>query len=357
MAPQPDGKNSAATVHPYAAGLAETLMRRSNRRTTLKFRTLLGGFGYYRRTEAIIADVKRQLQATGVGADFTVDVPKSLDDRVTITLVEVAPVATETKQEKTAKQAPAAAPAPAPDAQGTPDAIERALSATVDVLTEGGSGTGFIVHQDGLVVTARHVVEDEDGMGLRKVKVRLYPEKPNEKTVPAVVFRSHRQIDFALLWLLTDGPFPVLPIGDPQTLRPTQPVFAIGSPAGMPNIVSRGIVGNPTAHYRSVECIQTDAAIDHGNSGGPLVTDDGKAVGIAAWGLGDFDALKFAVPIDYLTDEIALAIKNGRDACLAAAYCPSCGYTEYGEATWYCRNCGYQTAGHRRPAKTSTTKE
>jgi S1-C subfamily serine protease len=340
-----EGK-SAARVHPYAARLAETLQQRSTSRMSVKFRTLLGGFGYYRRTEAIVGEVQSQLRASGMSSDFSVDMPRNLDERVTITLLEV----TSSSEAKQAK-----APAPSRGVN-TFDSMSRAADATVEVYTESGIGAGFIVDPGGLVVTARHVVE-EDGLSLRRVKVRLFPEKPNEKEVDGVVFRSHRQLDFALLWLLADEPFPIMPIGNPQTLQATQTVYAIGSPAGMPNTFSRGIVSNPTAHYREVQCVQTDAAIDHGNSGGPLVTEGGQVVGINLWGIGTYDAVKFVVPIDYLTEDIELAIENGRDKCLKAAYCPACGYTEYGRPTWYCRNCGIRVAATDEQADKASKKE
>jgi serine protease Do len=192
-------------------------------------------------------------------------------------------------------------------------------------------------------VTGRHVVE-EDGVALRVVKIRLFPDEANKQEMDAVVFCSHRQLDFALLWLLAEGPFPFLPMGDPQTLRRAQTVYAIGCPAGMPSVVSRGIVSNPKARYRLIDCVQTDAAIDHGNSGGPLVTENGEVVAINLWGIGSFDAAKFAVPIDYLTDDIEMALQNGRNECLNATCCPLCGYTHYDRSTWYCRNCGVQFA-------------
>jgi S1-C subfamily serine protease len=336
----------AAKVHPYAARLAETLQHRSTPRMSIKFRTLLGGFGYYRRTEAIVGEVQSQLRTSGMRSDFSVDVPRNLDERVTITLLEVtSPVQ--------AKQAQA--PEPSRDLDPL-DPISRAVDATVEVFTESGIGAGFIVHPDGLVVTARHVVE-EDGLALRRVRVRLFPEKANEKILDGVVFRSHRQLDFALLWLASDGPFPTLPLGDPQTLRAAQTVYAIGSPAGRPNTLSRGIVSNPTAHYGEVQCVQTDAAIDHGNSGGPLITETGSVVGISVAGIGSFAAVKFVVPIDYLTEDIELAIENGRDKCLKVAYCPACGYTEYGRPTWYCRNCGIPEGASDQPANKASKKE
>ena len=120
-------------------------------------------------------------------------------------------------------------------------------------------------------------------------------------------------------------------------------MFAIGCPAGLPTTVSKGIIANPCVNYNSVECIQSDAAIDHGNSGGPLITEHGDVVGINLWGIGNYDAAKFSLPIDYILDDIRMAFSFGKKRSLRVLFCPSCGYTDYSTMTnWYCKNCGYQ---------------
>ncbi|MBF0093770.1 MAG: trypsin-like peptidase domain-containing protein [Alphaproteobacteria bacterium] len=215
------------------------------------------------------------------------------------------------------------------------DRIGAAVSGVVQVVTPDGTGSGFLIHPDGLVVTARHVVGNERGAA-----VRLFPQRPEERKIGAMVFRSHSHLDYALMWLLADGPFPFLRIGAPMKLRHAQTVYAIGSPAGLVNTVSRGIVSNPQGQFKGVTCVQTDAAIDHGNSGGPLITEEGEAVAVTLWGYGQFDAAKFCVPLDYLTTDIVTAAGYGRERCLAASYCVTCGFTEYDEPTWFCRNCG-----------------
>jgi serine protease Do len=229
------------------------------------------------------------------------------------------------------------------------DLIGRSVAATVEVYTPTGSGSGFIVHESGLVVTAQHVIEGQGRQSYRSVKVRLFPEQPCEQIVDGIVFRSHRALDIALIWLLVEGRLPTVAIGNPQKLHHAQTVYAIGAPAGMSSTVSKGIVSNPNCRYRKIQCIQTDAAIDHGNSGGPLITEAGEAVGVTVWGYGNYDAAKFAVPIDYFTKEIAIALQHGRDTCLNAVYCPCCGFTDYSLSTWYCRNCGIEFEPTAKP--------
>ncbi len=318
-------------IHPFAIELTEKVKRKSDQVFTLKLRELLKGFGYADRTEDSIAFVRHQLKAVGLAANLTLDVPRKLDDKVV-----VIPAAT---------TGPLGPPAATPPPVVTPslDPIAQAVEATVEIINDPGRGSGFIIHPDGLVITARHVIDDRDRRSLRNVQVRLFPERSGERLLEGVVFRSHHLLDYALLWLVANGPFPVMALGEPKNLRHAQTIFAIGSHAGRPGTVSRGIVSNPNGRFRKLECIQSDAAIDHGNSGGPLITEDGHAVGINLWGIGQFAAAKFSLPIDYLTHDIEQALRRGRSRCLQLAYCPVCGWSDETPPTWYCRNCGAPT--------------
>ena len=321
-----------AEIHLFARQLIERLHTAKKQQVVIKARTLLKGFGYYRRTEANVRLIQSQFAQANLSSDFSQAYPVSLDERVYVRFA-VPP------------QPPSEPAQPAAETAARIDKstyLTRAVSATAVILTDTGSGSGFIVHPDGLVVTARHVVNDEDNLSRRKVKVCIHPQLKDEQMLEGVVFRSHKKLDFALLWLDGKGPFPTLPLGNPHKVRYVQTVYAIGAPAGMPNTVSRGIISNPKGQLNGLECLQTDAAIDHGNSGGPLVNENGEALGINLWGVGDFDAAKFAVPVDYIYDEIANAIKRGREACLRAVYCPVCGFCDFEKETWYCRNCGTQ---------------
>lgn len=316
--------------HPYAIELAQKLSSRPNHNTSMKLRTILKNFGYRRRTLAIIDRVQNYLQASGLSSEFSLHFPESLDDRVTVTL-EKFPEKSMLPCEKEVKVT-------------EKNVISKVVDATVQVFTRSEAGSGFIVHPNGLVVTARHVIDNEDRLSRRKVKVLVCPNGKDEQVVDAIVFRSHRQLDFALLWLLDEGSFPTIPLGNPQSLQHAQTVYAVGSPAGITNTVTRGIVSNPNVMLGQIECIQTDAAVDRGNSGGPLITENGEVVGINVWGLGNFDALKFAVPVDYIKKEIDQAIAHGKETCINAGYCPACGFLDLEPPTWYCRNCGVQFA-------------
>ncbi len=157
-------------------------------------------------------------------------------------------------------------------------------------------GTGFIISGDGYVLTNHHVVD-----GATNVKVRL----SDRREYTAKVVGSDEQSDVALLKIAATD-LPTLRLGDSNLLRPGQWVVAIGSPFGLDHSVTAGIVSavgraNPYADQRYVPFIQTDVAINRGNSGGPLLNTRGEVVGINSQifsNSGGYMGVSFAIPID-----------------------------------------------------------
>jgi len=157
-------------------------------------------------------------------------------------------------------------------------------------------GTGFIMSADGYVLTNHHVVDGAD-----EVKVKL----SDRREFTAKVIGSDQQSDVALLKIAATG-LPALRLGDSRQLKPGQWVVAIGSPFGLDHSVTAGIVSavgrsNPYADQRYVPFIQTDVAINRGNSGGPLLNTRGEVVGINSQifsNSGGYMGVSFAIPID-----------------------------------------------------------
>jgi S1-C subfamily serine protease len=333
----PDWKGPAV-AHPYAEELLQRIRARAGAPLALKARTLLRGFGYERRTPRIVARICAELRELGLVTALSLEYPGSLDHRIRVQALQ-----------------PTATAPTAPLAENALDMVgiaAAALPAVVRIASDESVGSGFLIDAAGLVVTARHVC-DEEGLVQRRVEVTVSAGSPQERTLAGVVFRAHRQLDYALLWLEDDGPFPTLQLADPQQLQHAEAVLAIGCPSGICNTVSRGIVSNPRARFRGIEFIQTDAALDPGNSGGPLLSRAG-AVGISAWILDGVGAAKFALPIDYLSDDIAAARALGKAACLAADFCPGCGAFDTNPAPLFCRNCGRRRDA---AAETAATEE
>jgi len=169
-------------------------------------------------------------------------------------------------------------------------------------------GSGFIISDDGYVLTCAHVIADAT-----EIAVRL----SDRRELIAKVIGADRRTDVALL-KIEAGNLPSVRIGDPDALKVGEWVLAIGSPFGFESSATAGIVsakGRSLPNENYVPFIQTDVAINPGNSGGPLFNLDGQVVGINAQiysRTGGFMGLSFAVPID-IAMQIAEQLKsNGR---------------------------------------------
>ena len=173
-----------------------------------------------------------------------------------------------------------------------------------------GMGSGFIISADGYVLTNHHVVDGAD-----TVKVKL----SDRREFDAKVVGSDAQYDVALLKIDAKG-LPIVRLGDSNTLKPGQWVVAIGSPFGLDHSVTAGIVSatgrsNPYADQRYVPFIQTDVAINQGNSGGPLLNTRGEVVGINSQifsASGGYMGISFAIPIDLAVSAAEQIKKTGR---------------------------------------------
>ena len=193
---------------------------------------------------------------------------------------------------------PHSAPAPAPAGTAIEDVVNRAMGAVVLIETADSRGSGFFVAPD-TVLTNVHVVKNSITVTLRRA---------DGSTAQARVRDQAPAFDVAVLKVSTPAAQqPVIPLGAGQSVRVGQEVVAIGSALGvLQNTVTRGIVsGVRTAG--SVTLVQTDAALNPGNSGGPLLDRTGAAIGIATMGFRRQEGLNFAVGIDH-----ARALLEGR---------------------------------------------
>ena len=157
-----------------------------------------------------------------------------------------------------------------------------------------GQGSGFIVSADGLILTNAHVVKDA-----KEVTVRL----ADRREYAAKVLGSDVATDIAVLRIQAQG-LPTVRLGDPRLLMVGDPVLAIGAPYGLEQTATAGIVsakGRSLPGDAAVPFIQTDAAVNPGNSGGPLFDAAGNVIGINAQiysRTGGFQGVSFAIPSD-----------------------------------------------------------
>jgi serine protease Do len=174
-----------------------------------------------------------------------------------------------------------------------------------------GIGSGFIVSSDGYVLTNAHVVDDAS-----EVTVRL----TDRREFAAKVIGVDKGSDVALIKIPATG-LPTVRFGDPSRIRPGQWAIVIGSPFGFENSVTAGVIsaiGRPLPDESGtsyVTFIQTDAAVNPGNSGGPLFNIDGQVIGINSQiysRTGGYMGVSFAIPIDFALNVKDQLLKYGK---------------------------------------------
>ena len=192
------------------------------------------------------------------------------------------------------------------------DAVSLAIPALVNIVVEvnngwygGGisTGSGFIISEDGYIVTNNHVVQA--GLtGGGKVIITL----SNGKKYRGFVHSTDKASDLALVKIeerYKDEKFPVMQRGTSSTLKPGQWVVALGSPLRLSNTVTAGIISSVARSSSEIglsqsklDYIQTDAAINVGNSGGPLINIHGEVIGINTMKTAEGSGIGFAIPMD-----------------------------------------------------------
>jgi serine protease Do len=171
-----------------------------------------------------------------------------------------------------------------------------------------GAGSGFIVSADGYILTNTHVVGNAD-----EVTVRL----TDRREFPAKVIGADERTDVAVI-KINAASLPTVKLGDPSRLKPGQWVLAIGSPFGFENSATAGIISAtarslPSDNY--VPFIQTDVAVNPGNSGGPLFNLAGEVIGINSQifsRTGGYMGVSFAIPIDVARNIEDQLVKTGK---------------------------------------------
>jgi serine protease Do len=170
-----------------------------------------------------------------------------------------------------------------------------------------GAGSGFIVSADGYILTNTHVVANAD-----EVTVRL----TDRREFPAKVIGADERTDVAVIKINASN-LPMVKLGDPTKIRPGQWVLAIGSPFGFETSATAGIISAtsrslPSDNY--VPFIQTDVAVNPGNSGGPLFNLSGEVIGINSQifsRTGGYMGVSFAIPIDVARNVEDQLVKSG----------------------------------------------
>jgi S1-C subfamily serine protease len=198
------------------------------------------------------------------------------------------------------------------------EAVEKTKNAVVKIdvykkakdgkVRPAGSGSGFIFSSDGLVFTNSHVVE-----GAEKIMVSLL----NENEIEGFLIGNDPDTDLAILKIYSDG-YSVAKLGDAHDLQIGQLVIAIGNPLGYQHTVTTGVVSAlgrtlRTQSGRLVDnVIQSDAALNPGNSGGPMITTDGEVIGVNTAIIQGAQGLSFSVDINTAKEIARQLISDGK---------------------------------------------
>jgi len=176
---------------------------------------------------------------------------------------------------------------------------------------EAGLGSGVIISPDGYILTANHVVNGAD-----EIKVAIADD--NKKEYVAKIIGTDPQTDVAVLKIDAKD-LPAITLADSDQLEIGDVVLAIGNPFGLGQSVTMGIISGLGRHYEGISgyqnFIQTDAAINKGNSGGALVDAEGRLIGINTWiasSSGGSEGIGFAVPINLARRSMERLITSGK---------------------------------------------
>ncbi|MBT7790803.1 MAG: serine protease [Calditrichaeota bacterium] len=214
-------------------------------------------------------------------------------------------------------------------------------SCVVEINSPIGTGSGVFYHQSDLVVTNRHVVG-----GATHVTVRLFDSEEYKGRVEL----SFRDVDLAFVRVI-DLDQNISPPGLCEVVAEGETVYAIGSPRNLTGSITRGAISSIGRFFGKVKYIQHDAAINYGNSGGPLFNRQGELLGINTSGFTDYEGLGFALPLKTISERYhahSIVFKSGE----AQSYCPICGHVTLGTVT-YCENCGVNLKLYEPPQKQS----
>jgi len=179
------------------------------------------------------------------------------------------------------------------------DLVDQLGEAVVQVRTPSGLGSGFIINEDGCLMTNFHVIEGET-----QISIEVYHQNQGQlerKSYKAVrIIAINKFEDLALLRIEEkDAPrFKYAPMGSADSLSVGERVFAIGSPLGLERTVTEGILSTKTRQMQGELYLQTTAQINPGNSGGPLFNMSGEVIGVTNMKITFGEGLGFAIPVE-----------------------------------------------------------
>lgn len=227
------------------------------------------------------------------------------------------------------------------------DIIEKLKHCILQIATPYNTGTGFYLHDYKLIVTNEHVVRNN-----QEVIIKGYGF---EKCLSRVIYIDSKH-DLAFLEPPEHHEMSHIHLYNRNDLKQGEEVTAVGHPFGLAFTATQGIISNLLHQHNDLRYVQHDAALNPGNSGGPLVNQEGEVLGVNTFVIRNGNNIGFALPVEYfkksLTEFTAI-----REQCQSAMRCHSClNIIEDNRHTSdYCPNCGqaFQALSKLKPYKAS----
>ena len=204
---------------------------------------------------------------------------------------------------------------PLADAMDIPiEVIARVDPSVVSIQHEQAGGTGFILSEDGYILTNGHVVRGFDAEDPTRPAQSITVVLHNEVQLPATVIGFSMDPDVALLRVQPDEPLRPVTLANSRNVSVGQRCFAVGTPVGLRRTFTSGILSNIDRTDLGTEVVvfQTDAAINPGNSGGPLFDQQGRVLGINTYASRGANNLGFTIPIHVALDMVDDFKEHGR---------------------------------------------
>lgn len=211
--------------------------------------------------------------------------------------------------------------------------LELYKSIVVQIGTpDSKGGTGFYINQANLIVTNEHVVRGNreviiDGSGFERQLVK--------------VLYVDAKYDLAFLAPPEIVDIPNISFGNITQIKEGDKILAIGHPFGLKYTTTQGIISNAEHQEREINYFQHDAALNPGNSGGPLVNMNGEIIGVNTFVIQNGENLGFSLPVKYLEESLTEYLKGNRKIGLRCIACSNLVFDE-GKEQKYCPNCGVE---------------
>jgi len=168
--------------------------------------------------------------------------------------------------------------------------IAQTKCAVLSLTDGGGNGTGFFITEQGHFLTCSHVVEGE----------QMWAASAYGDYVQAKLLARDENYDLALMQMETATEVEPIAFGDASQVREGQTVLALGHPLGLDFTVSRGIVSSSDRTLSGMTVIQTDCSLNPGNSGGPLINENGEVIGVVSFIRREGHGLGFAISLRHI---------------------------------------------------------